>query len=45
VAERLQVVDLPPVPAPEITEYQLLAKTCRCCGAVSTAGQPAMSLP
>jgi len=37
VAERPQVVDLPPVSAPLITEYQLLAKTCRCCGTVSTA--------
>jgi len=36
VAERRQVVDLPPVPAPVITEYQLLAKTCACCGAVTT---------
>jgi len=25
------------VPAPVITEYQLLAKTCVCCGAVTTA--------
>src|SRR5664280_1898715 len=37
VAERRQVVDLPPVPAPVITEYQLLCKTCGCCGAVTTA--------
>ena len=37
VSERRQVVDLPPVPAPVITEYQLLAKTCACCGAVTTA--------
>jgi transposase len=37
VAERRQVVDLPPVPAPVITEYQLLSKTCGCCGAVTTA--------
>jgi transposase len=37
VAERRQVVDLPPVPAPVITEYQLLSKTCPCCGVVSTA--------
>jgi hypothetical protein len=37
VAERPQVVDLPPVPAPVITEYQLLSKTCGCCGAVTTA--------
>src|SRR4029077_6303998 len=31
------VVDLPPVPGPVITEYQLLAKTCACCGVVTTA--------
>jgi transposase len=37
VAERRQVVDLPPVPAPVITEYQLLSKTCTCCGVVTTA--------
>ena len=37
VSERRQVVDLPPVPAPVITEYQLLSKTCPCCGVVSTA--------
>ena len=37
VVERRQVVDLPPVPAPVITEYQLLSKTCTCCGAVTTA--------
>ena len=38
VAERRQVIDLPPVPAPVITEYQRLAKTCACCGTVTTAG-------
>ena len=37
VSERRQVVDLPPVPAPVITEYQLLCKTCVCCAAVTTA--------
>ena len=37
VSERRQVVDLPPVPAPVITEYQLLSKTCPCCGVVTTA--------
>jgi len=37
VSERRQVVDLPPVPAPVITEYQLLSKTCACCGVVTTA--------
>jgi transposase len=37
VSERRQVVDLPPVPAPVITEYQLLSKTCTCCGVVTTA--------
>jgi transposase len=37
VSERRQVVDLPQVPAPVITEYQLLSKTCACCGVVTTA--------
>lgn len=37
VSERRQVVDLPPAPAPVITEYQLLSKTCPCCGLVTTA--------
>jgi len=37
VSERRQVVDLAPVPAPVITEYQLLSKTCASCGVVSTA--------
>jgi transposase len=35
--ERRQVVDLPPVPAPVITEYRLGARTCRCCGVETTA--------
>jgi transposase len=35
--ERRQVVDLPPMPAPVITEYQRKAATCRCCGTVTTA--------
>jgi transposase len=37
VRERRQVVDLPPVPAPFVTEYQLVSTTCRCCGVVTTA--------
>jgi transposase len=37
VAERRQVVDLPPTPAPVITEYQRLSKTCPCCATVTTA--------
>lgn len=37
VSERRQVVDLPPVPAPLIVEYQLLSKTCTCCGTVTTS--------
>lgn len=37
VSERRQVVDLPPVPAPVITEYQLLSRTCPCCGVVNTS--------
>lgn len=37
VSERRQVVDLPPVPASVVPEYQLLSRTCPYCGAVSTA--------
>lgn len=37
LSERRQVVNLPPVAAPVIIEYQLLSKTCICCGTVSTA--------
>jgi transposase len=36
--ERRQVVDVAPAPAPEITEYQRVSKTCPCCGVVSTPG-------
>ena len=36
VRDRRQVVDLPPVPAPFVTEYQLVTVTCRCCGVVTT---------
>ena len=36
VSERRQVVDLPPVPAAVITEYQLLSRSCAC-GVVTTA--------
>ena len=34
--ERRQVVDVRPAPAPEITEYQRVSKTCSCCGQVAT---------
>lgn len=34
--ERRQVVDVRPVPSPEVTEYQRVSKTCRCCGTVTT---------
>lgn len=37
LVERRQVVDVPPVTAPVITEYQLLARSCPGCGAVTTA--------
>jgi transposase len=37
VAERRQVVDLPPTQAPMITEYQRLSKTCPCCATVTTS--------
>jgi transposase len=36
--ERRQVVDVAPVPRPEVTEYQRVSKTCRCCGTVTTPG-------
>ncbi len=36
--ERRQVVDVAPVPAPEITEYQRVSKVCSGCGAVSIPG-------
>lgn len=41
--ERRQVVDLPPVPAPVITEYRLGARTCRCCGVETTAEWTALA--
>ena len=34
--ERRQVVDVRPAPAPEITEYQRVSKTCSCCGQTTT---------
>ena len=37
MVDRRQVVDLPPVAAPVITEYRLGATTCRCCGVITTA--------
>jgi transposase len=36
--ERRQVVDVDPVPLPEVTEYQRVSKICACCGAVTTPG-------
>ena len=36
--ERRQVVDVAPAPAPEITEYQRVSKSCPCCGQVTTPG-------
>ena len=30
--ERRQVVDVRPAPAPEVTEYQRVSRTCPCCG-------------
>jgi len=36
--ERRQVVDVRPAPAPEITEYQRVSKSCSCCGRVTTPG-------
>lgn len=37
VTGRRQVVDIPPAPAPIVTEYQLVEKTCPCCGQVTYA--------
>jgi len=34
--ERRQVVDVAPVPPPEVTEYQRVSKTCSGCGTVTT---------
>lgn len=34
--ERRQVVDVRAVPPPEVTEYQRVSRTCRCCGTVTT---------
>lgn len=36
--ERRQVVDVGPVPPPEITEYQRVSKICACCGTVTIPG-------
>jgi transposase len=36
--ERRQVVDVGPVPPPEVTEYQRVSKVCACCGVVTTPG-------
>jgi transposase len=36
--ERRQVVDVSPVPPPEVTEYQRVTKICSCCGTVTTPG-------
>jgi transposase len=36
--ERRQVIDVRPTPPPEVTEYQRVSKTCRCCGTVTTPG-------
>ncbi len=37
MADRRQVVDLPPVASPMVTEYRLGAKTCCCCGTETIA--------
>ena len=37
--QRLQVFDIAPPPPPKVTEYQVQARACERCGAV-TAGQP-----
>jgi transposase len=43
--QRRQVVDVRPVPPPEVTEYQRISKVCRCCGAVTTAGWDDEAVP
>lgn len=40
MADRRQVVDLPPVASPMVTEYRLGAKTCRCCGTKPSRNGP-----
>ncbi len=37
MVDRRQVVDLPPIAAPVVTEYRLGARTCRCCGTETSA--------
>lgn len=41
--ERRQVVDVAQVPPPEVTEYQRVSRTCRCCGTVTTPGWDAVA--
>ena len=36
--ERRQVIDIPPTPIPELTEYQRVSRACGCCGVITTAG-------
>ncbi len=43
--QRRQVVDVRPVPAPKVTEYQRISKVCPCCGAVTTPGWDDEAVP
>jgi transposase len=42
---RRQVIDARPAPPPKVTEYQRVAKVCRCCGAVTTPGWDDEAVP
>lgn len=41
--DRRQVVDVAPVPVPEVIEYQRVSKRCRCCGQITTPGWDALA--
>jgi transposase len=39
--QRRQVIELPPPPKAEVTEYQVVSLVCRCCAAVTAGEAPA----
>jgi transposase len=43
--QRRQIVDVPSVPPPTVTEYQRISKVCPCCGTVTTAGWDDRAVP
>jgi transposase len=43
--QRRQVVDVSAPPPPKVTEYQRIAKMCRCCGAVTAPDWGAAAVP